>query len=215
MIIVPWIVRCGLWKAPFDAAFLAGLREDMVANYRRYSRGDTHWMREEHNIFDQPGERVSLLRDYFLDRLEEYAAPCALPPVASLRAREIVRPHGEEILVHADRHEGHLSAHLVLDGDDLPSGLSDAEVGARVNRFCPNAIAVCDPGADGMDQRMPWEGYSTLWIKPHRGLFVLYPSKLRHFVRPYLGDGLFVQITMSAMFQARPDKPWELLAGSV
>lgn len=192
-----WPTRCGIWVAPFDGATLDAMEKEAFACHAKYSTGPEIWDRVPHNIFDEPSENMQKIKSLFIEKVGEMVGGPF--HIAECAGREIIRENGREILPHADRDEGDLSAHIFLSGEPV-SELSPNAL-REINQLGDNAFSLCDPTHLGMDRRLPWEGYYNFWVKPRRGLFVIYPSRLLHFQRPYVGEGRFAQITMFIRFK--------------
>lgn len=189
-----WPILCGLEVAPFDREYLDRLRAAMLSTHDKHSTGLQIWDRKAHNIFADPTDDLLTLKTYALDAVSRMAGHSVL--INAVEGRELVRKSGQEILPHTDRDEGDITAQFFLDGEDPLGMMPDALWGAS-NQFGPNVFSLCDPALHGSEKRLPWEGNYNVWLAPFRGLFILYPSRLPHYQRPYEGDGQFVQVLIN------------------
>lgn len=205
MIVSLWPTLVSISNSGFSFAELEQLRVSAEAAHAKYSRGREIWERSPHNLFEDAS--FEAIKALFIQRVTEVCGG-RLPEVEELACREIIRVPGQEILPHADRYEGDLSAHIFLSGESLSSSDITPFSAAEINQYCDNAFSLCDPARLGMDKRLPWESFYNFWVKPHLGMFVVYPSNLLHFQRPFVGTGKFVQLTMFMRFK-RGVLEWE------
>ncbi len=189
-----WPSLCAVDLAPFDAAYLGRLRNEMLNVHSRYSTGPQIWDRKRHNICEFPSDDLLALKAYAIDALERMVGYTVL--IGSVEGRELVRSSGQEILPHTDRDEGDITAQFFLDGED-PCGLDEDAFWSKCNEFGSNVFSLCDPSLHGAERRLPWEGNYNVWLAPFKGLFVMYPSRLPHYQRPYEGAGKFVQVLIN------------------
>jgi hypothetical protein len=186
-----WPIRVGAWLSPFDGEFLAGLRDELLEAHQSFSTGPEIWERLPHNLADLPTPRMRAAIDWTGACVREYTDQ----PLKTLHfdSRELVRVPGQEILHHTDRDEGDLTAQFFLDGLNPPLGVSWDDI----NRFGENAFHLDDPSMFGSERRMPWDQFQRCWVLPFKGLIVLYPSRLPHAQRPYMGEDRFVQLLIN------------------
>lgn len=170
----------------------------MLDTHAKYSTGPNIWDRVEHDIFANPTDELVQVCRYASNAVKNLFGESV--NICSFEGRELVRVDGMEILPHTDRDEGDLTAQLFLDGAN-PCGMSEEQVWAESNKFGNNVFSLCDPSLLGSEKRLPWEDFYNVWVAPFRGLFIVYPSRLPHYQRPYVGDGKFVQILINMRLQ--------------
>jgi hypothetical protein len=205
-----WSVPISLFKIDTEKLDLEELRREVQIQNQIHRQGFEIWQRApEGNIFKSEKPGILKLKKVFVDAVSDFSFPHKMK-VESLIGSEIIRYHGQEISEHTDREDGHVTAHLFLDGPEISGELTAEFFKNEINSYCENAMVIANPATRAREMRLPWEFPHSFYIKPHKGLMVVFMSRMPHYQRPYLGDASFIQVSMTAKFRTLEGLKWDM-----